>query len=237
MQIIPAIDIMDGQIVRLSRGDPSTKLSYEINNPLITALNWEEQGAEYIHIVDLDAALGKRSNIDIILEIASKLEIKIQVGGGIRNLTTALKLLDRGVERIIVGSMPIKTPETAKKLLEWYGPDRIVIALDHKDGYLMVKGWQESTELPLFVTLSNFIDQGFQWVLVTNIEHDGTFKGPDIQTYSQIPDKAKIIASGGVRSIDDINQLMQINVKAVVIGKALYERRFTLKEAMEATKC
>jgi phosphoribosylformimino-5-aminoimidazole carboxamide ribotide isomerase len=228
---------MDGQIVRLSRGDPATKQNYEISNPIKTALQWEEQGAEFIHIIDLDAALGKRSNLEIILKIASKLETKIQVGGGIRNLTTALKLLDGGVERIIIGSMPIKTPETAKKLLERYGPDRIVIALDHKEGYLMVKGWQESTKLSIFNTLKNFINQGFQWVLVTNIEHDGTFKGPDIQTYSQIPDKAKIIASGGVRSINDINQLKQTKVKAVVIGKALYERRFTLIEAIEATKC
>ena len=122
-------------------------------------------------------------------------------------------------------------------LLEEYGSDRIVIALDHKDGYLMVKGWQEQTRHRLSDSLRDFTEQGYQWFLVTNIDHDGTLEGPDTETYKQISTGAKIIASGGVSSLQDITRLKETGVKSIVVGKALYENRFTLAKAMEATKC
>jgi phosphoribosylformimino-5-aminoimidazole carboxamide ribotide isomerase len=159
------------------------------------------------------------------------------VGGGIRAIETAKKLLDGGVERIILGSMPIKEPESAKKLLDTYGSDRIVIALDHKNGNLMVQGWQESTKRRLGESLEGFTRQGYEWFLVTDINQDGTLEGPDCRTYTEISRSGRIIASGGVGSLQDIERLKKTGVQATVIGKALYLNQFTLEEAMEAAKC
>ena len=237
MQIIPAIDIMDGQLVRLTKGDPSTKQQYRTQDPVEAAREWANLGADMIHIIDLDAALGKTPNTDLILDIVEEIDIPLQVGGGIRTIETARKLLDGGVGRIILGSMPIKSPKETRMLLEEYGSDRILIALDHKDRYLMVKGWQESTQHRLSQSLRNFTIQGYEWFLVTNIDHDGTLEGPDYKTYTEISTRAKIIASGGVSSLDDIPRLKKTGVQAVVIGKALYENRFNLAEAKEAVRC
>ncbi len=234
LKIIPAIDIMDGQLVRLSKGDPSTKQQYWTHSPLEAAKKWAELGAEMIHIIDLDAALGKKPNTELILEIAEAVESPLQVGGGIRSIETAQRLLDGGVERIILGSMPIKAPLEAQKLLKAYGSERVIVALDHRKGSLMVGGWQESTDLRLRKALDGFTSQGYQWFLVTNIDQDGTLEGPDTATYAEIATGGNIIASGGVASINDIQRLKETGVEAVVIGKALYLDRFTLAEAMEA---
>ena len=237
LQIIPAIDIMDGQLVRLTKGDPSTRIGYQTKNPFDAAMNWAQQGAEMIHIIDLDAALGKTPNTDQIVRLVDEITVPLQVGGGIRSLEVARRLLDGGVERIILGSMPIKAPEKSLMLLDEYGSDRIVIALDHKEGYLMVKGWQESTKHRLSDSLRDFTEQGYQWFLVTNIDHDGTLEGPDTETYKEISTSANIFASGGVSSLQDIMILKETGVQAVVIGKAFYENRFTLAEAKEAARC
>jgi phosphoribosylformimino-5-aminoimidazole carboxamide ribotide isomerase len=133
--------------------------------------------------------------------------------------------------------MPIKTPVDALKLLDMYGPDRIVIALDHKNGYIMVNGWQESTDYYLCEALDDFTRQGYQLFLVTNIDLDGTLRGPDITTYTKISTRANIIASGGVCSLEDIRLLKETGIQAVVIGKALYENSFTLAEARDASLC
>jgi phosphoribosylformimino-5-aminoimidazole carboxamide ribotide isomerase len=235
VQVIPAIDIMDGQLVRLTKGDPETKESYSVTSPVEAALEWKSRGARLVHIIDLDAALGKQPNTETILEIAEM--VPLQVGGGIRSVETAKKLLDGGVQRIILGSMPVKAPEEARILLDEYGSERIVIALDHKDGFLMVKGWQESTTLSLKDSLEDFKKQGYTRFLVTNIDHDGTMKGPDTETYHEISGSAKIIASGGVSNLKDIEALRETGVESVVVGKALYIQRFTLEEAVEAAQC
>lgn len=235
MQVIPAIDIMDGQLVRLTKGDPETKESYSVTSPVEAAVEWKNRGAELVHIIDLDAALGKQSNTETILEIAKM--VPLQVGGGIRSVETAKKMLDGGVQRIILGSMPVKAPEEARKLLNEYGSERIVVALDHKNGFLMVKGWQESTKYTLKGSLEDFKKQGYTRFLVTNIDHDGTMKGPDTETYREISKSAQIIASGGVSNLKDIETLQETGVESVVVGKALYMHRFTLEEAAEAAQC
>jgi phosphoribosylformimino-5-aminoimidazole carboxamide ribotide isomerase len=237
MQIIPAVDIMESQLVRLTKGNPSTKRSYWTQDPIEAAVEWEKQGAEMIHVIDLDAALGNTPNTNMILKIAQNIDASLQVGGGIRTIKMAKKLLDGGVKRIILSSMPIKTPEKSMELLNEYGSERIVLALDHKYGYLMVKGWQESTERKLKDSLQEFTKQNYDWFLVTNIDHDGTLNGPDISTYNEISTEARIIASGGVSSAEDIKKLKKTCVEAVVIGKALYENRVTLEEAVEAARC
>jgi phosphoribosylformimino-5-aminoimidazole carboxamide ribotide isomerase len=235
VKVIPAIDIMDHQLVRLTRGDPETKESYSVTSPVLAAQTWKSRGAELVHIIDLDAAFGKEPNTETILKIAET--VPLQVGGGIRSVETARRLLDGGVKRVILGSMPVKAPDEAKKLLSEYDPERIVIALDHKDGYLMVKGWQESTKHSLMGSLEDFKTQGYTRFLVTNIDHDGALNGPDTETYTRISDRARIIASGGVSRIQDIKALTETGVESVVVGKALYTEQFTLEEALEAARC
>ncbi len=237
MQIIPAIDILDAQLVRLTKGDPSTKQSYRMLSPVEAAHEWMQRGADMIHIIDLDAALGKTPNTDLILGIADEVDAQLQVGGGIRDIKTAQRLLDGGVERIILGSMPINAPESAIKLLNTYGSNRVILALDHKEGYIIVKGWQEATRRRLSESLEEFTGQGYEWFLVTNIDHDGTLEGPDYATYTEIAPYGEIIASGGVGAVQDIEKLKKTGVQATVIGKALYMNRFTLEEAMEAARC
>lgn len=237
MQIIPAIDIMDGQLVRLTKGDPSTRQGYGTSDPYTAASDWARQGAALIHIIDLDAALGKTPNTEKILRICEAIDTPLQVGGGIRSIESASRLLDGGIERIILGSLPIKKPDETRMLLEKYDSERIVIALDHKEGFLMVKGWQEATKHRLKEALDGFKAQGYTRFLVTNIDHDGTLLGPDCKTYTEIATDTKIIASGGVSTLSDIKNLTETGVESVVIGKALYENRFTLRQAQEAAHC
>ena len=240
MQLIPAIDIMGGSVVRLTKGDPASRKGYDMS-PLTAALEWQAQGAEYIHIIDLDAALRKTPNTGIIKEIASKLDVPIQVGGGIQSFEKAARLLDQGIDRVILGSMAIKKPEETLKLIESYGPDRVVIALDHRDGLITIQGWQETTEERLDDVMAKYTKSGFDWFLVTNVDTDGMFTGPDVETLGRITAKGSIIASGGISGLSDLTQLNGIGVKAVVVGKALYEGRFTVVDALrtirEAVEC
>lgn len=240
MQLIPAIDIMGGSVVRLTKGDPASRKGYDMS-PLTAALEWQAQGAEYIHIIDLDAALGKTPNTGMIKEIASKLDVPIQVGGGIQSFEKAARLLDQGIDRVILGSMAIKKPEETLKLIESYGPDRVVIALDHRDGLITIQGWQENTEERLDDVMAKYTKSGFDWFLVTNVDTDGMFTGPDVETLGRITAKGSIIASGGISGLSDLTQLNGIGVKAVVVGKALYEGRFTVVDALrtirEAVEC
>ncbi len=235
MQFIPAIDLMDGAVVRLSKGEESTRKGYDIS-PVDAVLEWQRQGAEYIHIIDLDAALGKTPNTDLIKEIVDMLDVPVQVGGGIRSYEKATELLNDGVGRVILGSMPIKKPEETKKLLESYGPERVVIALDHRNGLITIQGWLETTDEKLDDVLERYVDAGFKWFLVTNVDTDGMFTGPDVETFNRIGSRASIIASGGVSQLTDLTNLTGIGVKAVVVGKALYEDRFTVKEALNTIK-
>jgi phosphoribosylformimino-5-aminoimidazole carboxamide ribotide isomerase len=237
MQVIPAIDILNTQLVRLINGNPTDEIQYQIKDPAEAAQKWAELGAEMIHVIDIDAALDKKPNTDSILDIAVTVDVPLQVGGGIRSVEYASTLLDGGVERIILGSMPINSPEVALTLLNEYGAERVVVALDHKDGLIMVKGWQEHTGLSLSESLSDLTSAGYERFLVTSINQDGMLTGPDTETYSVIAGKAKIIASGGISSTQDVVRLRETGVEAAVIGRALYESRFTLDEAMEAAGC
>lgn len=237
MQFIPAIDLMDGSVVRLTKGEESTRKGYD-TSPMDAALDWQRQGAKYIHIIDLDAAFGKTPNTDLILEIVDKLKVPIQLGGGIRSYESATELLDKGVGRVILGSMAIRKPEETLWLLEDYGPERVVIALDHRNGLIAIQGWQETTEVKLDYVLDKYVEAGFKWFIVTNVDTDGMFTGPDVETFNRIASKASIIASGGISQLSDLIKLTEIGVEGVVVGKALYEGRFTVTDAIkEIRKC
>jgi phosphoribosylformimino-5-aminoimidazole carboxamide ribotide isomerase len=239
MKVIPAIDLMKGKVVRLSHGDPKTAKVYDqLGDPLTIAKMWEKDGANTLHIIDLDAALNMGNNFAMISKIADAVNLSIQVGGGIRKLETAENLLEMGISRIILGALAFNEPHTLTKLQKKFGNERLIVALDHQDGRVMVEGWKTPTKLGIEEALVKFLDLQVKTFLVTSITQDGTLIGPDINTLSKVCmyPRVSIIAAGGVSSLNDLIILKRIGVKGVVVGKALYEGVFTLKEAIKIAK-
>ena len=226
---------MNGRIVRLSRGDPNTAKIYEqFGDPIKTAQKWQEDGAKKLHIIDLDAALGSGNNRSIISEIAKSITLPIQVGGGIRTIIDVEHLLSLGIDQVILGALPFNDPFALNKIQKQFGSDVVIVALDNKNGNIMIEGWKTKTKLRVRDSLNKFIGMGIKSFLITSIIKDGTLSGPDLETLgeaSEIPE-AKIIAAGGIGQLDDLIELNKIGVDSAVIGKALYEQRFTLKEAL-----
>jgi phosphoribosylformimino-5-aminoimidazole carboxamide ribotide isomerase len=237
LQLIPAIDLMNGKIVRLSRGDPKTAKVYnQFGGPVETAKKWKEEGATKLHIIDLDAALDAGNNRSVIAEIAENVELPIQVGGGIRTIETAQKLLTMGINQVILGALAFSDPQAITQIQQKFGTETVIVALDNKDGRIMVEGWKTVTASGIKEALKKFIALGVKTFLVTSITKDGTLSGPDLETLSeacQYPN-VEIIAAGGIGSLSDLAALKRVGVEGVVIGKALYEGRFTLKEALKS---
>lgn len=238
MLVIPAIDLMNGKVVRLLRGDPKSARSYaHIGDPVDFARMWEAEGARMIHIVDLDAALGLGENINVIGEIIRSTKVQIQVGGGIRSVERAGQLINAGASRIVLGSLAFRSMESVRAILEMFGDERVVVALDHLNGRVMIDGWREPTKMMLREAAKTFSEMGVKFFLVTSIERDGMMAGPDIKSLSSILDlNINIIASGGVRSLDDIETLRDLGVYGVILGRALYEGSISLREALKAAK-
>jgi len=234
MEVIPAVDIMKGKIVRLVRGDPKAAKSYEhLGDPVTLARRWEAQGAQIIHVIDLDAALGLGSNISLIEEIVQKIDVPTQVGGGIRSLSKARRLLDKGVYRAILGSLAFKEPSSVKALLAEFGDDRVVVALDNLSGVVRVHGWKTSASVTVDNAVTIFSQLGVNLFLVTSVARDGTMTGPDFDTLARLcRGDIAIIAAGGTGSLEDLVGLKRLGVYGVVVGKALYEGSFTLGEAL-----
>lgn len=234
MLVIPSIDIMNGEVVRLLRGDPKQVKSYaHLGDPITIARRWESEGAKLIHVVDLDAALGLGENISIIGNIARSIKAPIQVGGGIRSVERARQLINAGVARTVLGSLAFRSVESLRALLEEFGDERIVVALDHLDGVVMIDGWRKSANITLREATQFFKSLGVRYFLVTSIQRDGMMVGPDMENLSKIIDlRVNVIASGGIRSLNDISMLRDLGVYGVIIGRALYEGSFTLKEAL-----
>jgi len=225
---------MNGEVVRLLRGDPKQVKSYaHLGDPITIARRWESEGAKLIHVVDLDAALGLGENISIIGNIARSIKAPIQVGGGIRSVERARQLINAGVARTVLGSLAFRSVESLRALLEEFGDERIVVALDHLDGVVMIDGWRKSANITLREATQFFKSLGVRYFLVTSIQRDGMMVGPDMENLSKIIDlRVNVIASGGIRSLNDISMLRDLGVYGVIIGRALYEGSFTLKEAL-----
>jgi len=234
LQLIPAIDLMNGKIVRLTRGDPKTAKVYDqFGTPLEAAKRWRDEGAEKLHIIDLDAAFGAGNNRAVIAEIAANVALPIQVGGGIRSFATAAGLFKTGVSQVILGALAFSDPLVIGKIQERFGADSVIVALDNRDGRIMVEGWKTATGLGIEEALLKFNKLGVRTFLITSIAQDGTLSGPDLETLKQACQypNAKVIAAGGIGNINDLIALKSIGVEGAVIGKALYECRFTLREA------
>ncbi|MFC1507557.1 1-(5-phosphoribosyl)-5-[(5-phosphoribosylamino)methylideneamino]imidazole-4-carboxamide isomerase [Thermoproteota archaeon] len=237
MILIPAIDLMNGKCVRLFQGDPSKSKQY-YEDPTQAARSFQTQGAEMLHIVDLDAALGLGGNIEIIERIIKSVDIKVQVGGGIRTFEKAEKILELGVTRAIFGTAFIRNPELISQISETFGKQRVAGAIDVKDGRLAIDGWKSKTALGYIEVAQRLVELGVGAIIFTSVNADGTLKGPalnDTKRLVQLFD-IPIIASGGIKDLEDLRELALIDVEGVIIGTALYENRFTLREALEVVK-
>lgn len=235
MKIIPAIDLLDGQVVRLYKGNPNEKTVYS-NDPINIAKKWEKEGADMLHLVDLDATLGKGSNLKIIEKISSTISIPCEIAGGLRN-DSVIENAIRFSDRIVIGTLAFKDKEKLKTLLEKFGNDKIVISTDHNNGNIVINGWQTSTQIPVIESIQNFLDMGFTEFLMTNVSRDGTLEGPDLEYLKQACNLhgANIIASGGVSKLDDIKNIKNCNAFGVILGKAMYDEKVSIREAKKIT--
>lgn len=231
MKVIPAIDLMNGQVVRLYKGDPNQKTVYS-DNPIEVAKKWESDGADMLHLVDLDATLGRGSNLLLIKKIIQEISIPIQVAGGLRDESMVIDV-SKISNRIVLGTLAFTDKSTLKKLLSYLGPEKIVISVDHIDGDIVIHGWQKQTGIKLIAAMQEFLAMGFSEFLLTNVSRDGTLQGPDLKFLEQACklDKANVIASGGISNIQDIKNVKQKNAFGVILGKALYENKISIKEA------
>jgi phosphoribosylformimino-5-aminoimidazole carboxamide ribotide isomerase len=239
VQVIPAIDLMSGKVVRLTKGDPTQAKFYDkMGSPVEAAKKWQAEGADRLHIIDLDAAFGKPDNLNVVAEISKATGLPIQVGGGIRSVEAAKRLLSAGIKYVILGSLALKDPSAVTKLQEKFSPDRVIVALDNKEGKVMVEGWTNATTVNLTEALDAYMKLGVESFLITSITRDGTLSGPDLETLGAICRRtdAWVIAAGGIGNLTDLVALKGVGAKAAVVGKALYEGRFTLKEAIETVK-
>ena len=231
MKIIPAIDLMDGKVVRLYKGDPTQKTVYS-DDPVDIAKKWESAGADIIHLVDLDATLGIGSNLDIIKKILKSVSIPVEVAGGLRNESLVLEVAKLS-ERIVLGTLAFKDKPLLKSLLAKLGSEKIVISVDHKDGEIVINGWQKNTGIKLIPAINEFLKMGFTEFLLTNVSRDGTMKGPDLEFLEQACSlsNANVIASGGISNIADVKDVKEKNAFGVILGKALYENKVSIEEA------
>lgn len=231
MKIIPAIDLMDGQVVRLYKGDPNQKTIYS-DNPIEIAQKWESAGADMLHLVDLDATLGSGSNVDVIKKILDSVSIPVEVAGGLRNESVA-KEMSQISERIVLGTLAFKDKSLLKKLQNDIGSKKIVISVDHKDGEIVIHGWQQGTGIQLLDAIDEFLEMGFTEFLLTNVNRDGTLEGPDLEFLEKTCNitNANVIASGGISNVTDVKDVKDKNAFGVILGKALYENRISIEEA------
>lgn len=231
MKVLAAIDIMNGEVVRLTKGDQSTKKVYS-KDPVQVAKKWEKDGADMLHIIDLDAALGNEfNNLSTISEILHSVNIPIQIGGGIRHIENFEKIVSMGFSKIVIGTMAYRNLDDIRVLCKNYS-DKIVISLDEINGNVMIDGWRSSSNYKIEDAINKFYKLGIKIFLLTSIIKDGTLSGPDIVTLNSInTDRtSKIIASGGISSLIDVLKVRSIGCDGVILGKALYEDRLDIKK-------
>lgn len=240
MNVFPAIDLKNGQCVRLTQGDFSTATIYEAD-PLLQAEKFLSAGASWLHMVDLDGAkAGQMQQFEIIAKMAKNVPIQIQVGGGIRDADTIRKLLDIGIKRVVIGSLAVKNPSLIRRWLKDFGSDAIVVAFDIRldadnSPEILTHGWQQGSRLSLWDILQDYTGSGLKTILCTDVSRDGMLEGSNHALYSAIqklwPD-VDILASGGVDGLQDVLELEKLGLAGVITGKAIYEGRLDLSDAI-----
>jgi phosphoribosylformimino-5-aminoimidazole carboxamide ribotide isomerase len=240
MRIIPAIDIINGKCVRLSKGDYSTKIIYN-ENPLEVAKMFESHGIQYLHLVDLDGAKSSKIvNHKILEQIASKTNLKIDFGGGLKSDDDLKIAFESGANQITGGSIAVKNPSIFKSWLEKYDSDKIILGADALNEKIAVSGWLEDSNEDLIPFIQNYLKEGIKYVICTDISKDGMLQGPSFELYQKILNKTKVtssgvekiklIASGGISTFDELPKLAEMGCEGTIIGKAIYEHKISMKQ-------
>lgn len=239
MRIYPAIDIRGGKAVRLYKGDFAQETVF--GEPAEMAKKWEAAGGEFLHLVDLDGArAGKSMNLDVVKEIIAAVNIPVELGGGIRTMENIDEVLAAGVQRVILGSVAAKNPALVKEACAKYG-DRVVVGIDAKDGIVAVDGWEVSGDVEVTVLAKEMAKAGVKTIIYTDISRDGTLEGVNVEATAQLARESgiKIVASGGVKSIDDVKALLPYEkegIEGVIVGKSIYMGNLDLTEAVKVAK-
>lgn len=237
MNIFPAIDLYDKKAVRLYKGDYNEMTVYS-ENPIEIALDFQEKGAKFIHMVDLEGAKdGTTPNLEIVNQIANETNLFVEIGGGIRSMETLEKYISAGVSRVILGTSAVTDEEFLKKAILTYG-DKVAVGADVKDGYIAIKGWLEKSQYTLDAFFEKMQSLGVKTIICTDISKDGAMRGTNLEMYKELSLKYSldIVASGGVSTIEDIKKLKEMNLYGAIIGKAYYTGAIDLKEAIEVAK-
>jgi len=238
--LYPAIDIRGGQAVRLTQGDYERETTYDAD-PVDAAKRWAGEGAEFLHVVDLDGAkAGEPRNLDAVRRVAAAVDCPIQVGGGLRDAGSVTSVLDAGAERVVIGTAALRDPEFLAESLERHG-ERMVVSVDARDGKVSLAGWTETSDVDVAEAVADLGERGVAHFLCTAIEVDGTMEGPAMAELARIAaaTQAQVIASGGVGELSHLEELSRAsapNVEGAIVGRALYERKFTVAEAIAALR-
>lgn len=237
MTIYPAIDLRGGKCVRLFQGLADQQTTY-FEDPSEPALKWQGDGATHLHLVDLDGAFsGNNENLNVVSSIVEKVDMKVQLGGGMRNTVSVEHALSLGLDRVIVGTRACNDPDWVKSLVEQYGPERIVVGIDARDGKVATQGWVETSDTMATDLAQRVVELGIRWIIHTDVATDGAMQGPNLEAQKNMAlavPSCKVIASGGVTHEEDVFKLRELsskiqNLEGVIIGKALYEGTVELK--------
>ena len=224
-RVIPCVDIQSGRAVRLFEGNPDRETVY-FEHPLEAALHWQNLGANLLHLVDLDAATGRGENQDLIAQICARVSVPVEVGGGIRDFARARTLLEGGVARAVIGTAAVETPELVSQLLEHYGPERIVVSLDARDGFVAVSGWAQGSSVTIEQMALDMKARGLKTLIFTDVTRDGTLRGLDAELMARVRGlwKGELIVGGGVANAQDVRLLESLKIEGAIVGRAIYER-------------
>ena len=234
IKVIPAVDIMDGKVVRLYKGDPNKKTIYG-DSPAEAARRWESEGADMLHVVDLDATLGSGNNADAVRGVVDAVSIPVQVAGGLRTVRAAVDAAGAGADRIVVGTLAFSDRESLAALVRELGPQRVVVSADHLDGRIVTRGWQSNTGLDMIESVASLHREvGVTQYLLTSVGRDGTLQGPDTSYMGRacrISGDIDVIASGGISHERDVAAVRDAGAWGVILGRALYDGRITIPSA------
>lgn len=233
IEIIPAIDLIEGKCVRLTQGDYGQKTIYN-ENPLEVAMQFQDAGLKRLHLVDLDGAKAKKVvNWKVLEKIASKTTLHVDFGGGVQSDDDLKAVFESGAKQVTGGSIAVKNPELFMNWISVYGGEKIILGADAKKEKVAVSGWEEGTEIWVYDFVENYVDKGVKYTISTDVAKDGLLQGPSFDLYKNLQDKCpdlKIIASGGISGLEDVEKLAEMNIYGVIIGKAIYENRIKLSE-------
>jgi phosphoribosylformimino-5-aminoimidazole carboxamide ribotide isomerase len=236
VDLFPAIDVRQGRVVRLSQGEATRQTVYG-EDPVAVARSFASQGAAWIHLVDLDRAFGDGENLELVAQLVRALDgrARVQLGGGLRTAALVRQGLDQGVDRVVLGTAAALDPAVVPAALAGAGADRIAVGIDARDGWVAVRGWTETTDITPDTLALRVVAEGVRTIIYTDVARDGMLTGPDVAGARRLQATgARVIASGGVGSIEDIRAVREAGLAGAIVGRALYEGRFALSEALDA---